>query len=389
MTPPVIRPVKRAAWLSFALLLGCEEEPLTSGRPPTEDEALAIGELVEREALANASETGDRTLDDCLARIRRETPSSMQWTIGVLGYDDFMLDTCRAQLAAEAHDAAPCREIGARLIQSACLSRVAVRSRTPELCPQQAHGRDPLCVALSSRRIGLCQASPLLEREACIELLGDARHGCRTSVAPDLCEGIVARHREELEEDVRGARAEEPSGQGESAEELVEPTLSVTLTRLREHEPPSLIGEREQSLTSFSRGARIVEESGRLILELADPLGLSAGSHVSRPQVALRIPLPSEQQTALQPSASPSATSNSTAPSRVGPWTSEIEAVGASLDAHHADLGTLHATRGEVHIEAFERELGAAVQGTFQVECPQAPGSIRIEGAFRTFLREP
>jgi hypothetical protein len=359
-----------------ALSLGCEEEPL-GVREPTEQEAVAIAEMAQAEANLNAGETGDRSLDDCLARLRRETPSSAQWTIGVLGYDDFMLDTCRAQLAEDSGDAEPCRAIEARLVQHACLARVAVKTREPALCPQQAHGADPLCVALASRQSGLCQASPLLEREACIELLGDARHGCRTSVAPELCADIVARH--------RGALDEDPSQRVPEPTEIEEPTLNVTLMRVIAHEPPSLIGERDQPLTSFSRGARIVEESGRLILELADPLGLSAGSHASRPQIAIRIPLPPEQQTGLL-GADPPADSETA--QQVGAWTMEIEAVGASLDAHHADLGTLHATSGEVHVEPFVRELGASVEGTFRVECPQVPGAIRIEGSFRTFLRE-
>jgi len=372
--------VKHTLWLLTFALLGCDEEP----PQPTEDEAVALVEMAQLEAIQNASETGDRSLDDCLARLRRETPSSAQWTIGVLGYDDFMLDTCRAQMAVNEEDAAPCRDIEARLVQSACLARVAVRTRAPELCPRQTRGADPLCTALASRQIGLCQASPLLEREACVELLGDARHGCRTSIAPALCTDIVARHREALGGQSDGQSDSQSDGQSETAEgasgEIEEPSLNATFSRLMGHEAPSLIGEREQPLTSFARGARIVEESGRLILELADPLGLSAGSHASRPQLAIRIPLPSDHQTGLL--------GTQTDDHPVGPWTMEIEAVGAALEAHQADLGTLRATSGEVHIEGFERALGAQVEGTFRVECPQVPGSIRIEGTFRTFLRE-
>lgn len=374
--------MKRYVWLLATALLGCDEEPTQ----PTEEEAVAVAQMAQQEANQNASETGDRSLDDCLARLRRETPSSAQWTIGVLGYDDFMLDTCRAQMAVNEEDAAPCREIEARLVQSACLARVAVRTRAPDLCPRQARGADPLCMALASRQIGLCQASPLLEREACVELLGDARHGCRTSIAPDLCNGIVARHRDALADQSEGPSGSQSDGQLEPAEgatgEIEEPSLNATFTRVIGQDPPNVIGERELPLNSFARGARIVEESGRLLLELADPLGLSAGSHTSRPQIAIRIPLPTDQQTGLLP------TDPQTDHHPIGAWTMEIEAVGASLEAHHTDLGTLRATNGEVHIEGFERRLGGQVEGTFRVECPQAPGSVRIEGTFRTFLRE-
>ena len=374
--------MKRRVWLLATALLGCDEEPAQ----PTEEESVALVEMAQQEATQNESETGDRSVDDCLARLRRETPSSAQWTIGVLGYDDFMLDTCRAQMAVNEEDAAPCREIDARLVQSACLARVAVRTRAPDLCPRQARGADPLCMALASRQIGLCQASPLLEREACVELLGDARHGCRISIAPDLCADIVVRHRDALGGQSEGQSGSQSDGQLNTAEgasgEIQEPSLNATFTRVIGQAPPNVIGEREQPLSSFARGARIVEESGRLILELADPLGLSAGSHASRPQIAIRIPLPTDQQTGLLP------TDPQTDHHPVGPWTMEIEAVGASLEAHQTDLGTLRATSGEVHIEGFERALGAEVEGTFRVECPQAPGTIRIEGAFRTFLRE-
>jgi hypothetical protein len=148
-----------------------------------------------------------------------------------------------------------------------------------------------------------------------------------------------------------------------------EPELVVSFVRVREGEPDEAVGE-ETTLSTFDRGARIRSESGRTILELADPLGLSVVTRTGHPSIALRVPLPP-----------PDGAEDARLETRVGTLAAEAE-------ISHPDLGSLHADEGRIEITHLSRELGGRVEGTFSVSCRHAPGSIRVAGHFRTFIRD-
>lgn len=293
-------------------------------------------------------------------RVRRETPASVQETIEAIGYEELLRDSCRARVAEEEHTVEPCRQIEARLVRRACESRVAIASRDPGLCPSGASGHDALCLALATRDRSLCRAAPHLEREACRELLGET-NACDQSIAPPMCQELVGRHRRRL-------------GSVEPATEVApatreEPELVVSFTRVREGEPDEAVGE-ETTLAAFDRGGRIFTESGRAILELADPLGLSIVSHTGHPSIAVRVPLPP-----------PDGAEDARLDARVG-------TLAASVEISHPDLGTLRADEGRVELTHMSRELGGRIEGRFTVSCPHTPGHVRVEGHFRTFLRD-
>lgn len=341
---------------------GCEE---LLGEPAPDDEALAraiaIAAQAEAEASAVSDEPHGETIDDCLDRVRRETPTSVQETIAAVGYDELLRDSCRARVAEEERTTAPCRQIQARLVRRACEARVAVAARDPALCPSTPSGHEPLCLALASRDRALCQAAPHLEREACRELLGED-DACDASIAPPMCQELVARHRRRL-------------GSVEALVEVapatrVEPELLVSFVRVREGQPDQPLGEDDAPLPAFDRGARIHADAGRTMLELADPLGLSAVSHSGRPSIALRLPLP-------PPDGAPEARLEA----RIG-------TLAARADVAHPELGTLHADEGRIELTHFERELGGRVEGSFVVSCPDSPGAVRVSGRFRTFVRD-
>ena len=153
------------------------------------------------------------------------------------------------------------------------------------------------------------------------------------------------------------------------AASVVEPELVVSFVRESSGAPDEPVGP-EMSLDSLDRGARVLVESGRTLLELADPLGLSVVSQAGRTSLAVRVPLP-------PPDGAPDARLDA----RIG-------VLGASVEVAHPDLGTLRANEGEVHVTHFARELGGRVEGTFRVRCPSAPGVIRVQGRFRTFVRD-
>jgi hypothetical protein len=126
----------------------------------------------------------------------------------------------------------------------------------------------------------------------------------------------------------------------------------------------------EEALFAFDRGARIHVESGRTVLELADPLGLSVVSHAGHPSIAIRVPLPPDD----------------------GAADARLEARGGTLAAEveiaHPELGSLTARQGRVELAHLSRTLGGRVEGRFSITCPLAVGELRVEGHFRTFVRD-
>ncbi len=356
MTPPRWR----ALALALTLGVGGCDELFEEERPDEEALARAAIAIAAQSEEQMSDEPHGESIDDCMDRVRRETPASVQETIEAIGYEDLLRDSCRARVAEDERSVEPCRQIEARLVRRSCEARVAVASRDPGLCPSGANGHDPLCLALAARDVSLCRAAPHLEREACRELLGEA-NACDTSIAPPMCQELVARHRRRLGT-VEAIREVAPATREE-------PELIVSFTRVIDDQPDEAIGE-EAALGAFDRGGRIVTESGRAFLELADPLGLSVVSHTGHPSVLLRVPLPP-----------PDGADDARLEARVG-------TLAASAEISHPDLGTLRADEGRVELTHLTRELGGRVEGRFTVSCPHTPGVVRVTGHFRTFLRD-
>lgn len=353
------------AGLALAVLTnGCDEayEPPS----PTSEELAAAAALVQASASATPSldEPHDDSIEACVERLATATPPSVRRTIDVIGYTEFFVDTCRTRIAEEERDPAPCASIETRLVRNGCLVRTSIAARSPDTCPAGSHGRDPLCVALAARSLALCEAAPHLEREACHALLGDASHGCETSIAPELCEAIVTRHRGVIGDATGDVVPRERTGTA----------LEVRLARVRSGQPPEPIGE-PLSLDTFARGARIHADDGRLVLELADPLGISALSHAEHASVAIEVPLPPAHADAdderLDVDVVP-----------VG------HTEGARLEIYVPELGARRASDGEVHLTHLARTLGGRVEGRFVATAPLDGDALRIEGTFRTFVRD-
>ncbi|MBX7194969.1 MAG: hypothetical protein K1X94_23145 [Sandaracinaceae bacterium] len=356
------RPLAWSLLAAMACSSGCEE---LLAEPESDEEAIARAvALAEQAQGQSASEASDEphgeSIDACLARVESETPSSVRETIEAIGYDSLLRDSCRARVAEEERSIVPCAEIEARLVRRSCETRVAIAARDPGLCPSGTTGHEPLCLALASRDRSLCRAAPHLEREACRELLGE-EDACTESIAPELCRSLVARHRSRL-----GAVAPMPEAPPATREP---PELVVSLTREVEGEPDAPIGE-EEALTAFDRGARIYVESGRTMLELADPLGLSVVSHAGHPSLRIALPLPPHD-----------GADDARLEARIGTLAAEVE-------LSHPDLGALRADEGRVELAHLSRELGGAIEGRLDVSCPHAPGVVRVRGHFRTFLRD-
>lgn len=340
-----------------AALVGCDEELDLSPRAP---EPAASPEP----QLAEAEEPRDDSLEGCVDRLTRETPRSARNTLDATGYDTFFEDACHMHMAEAERSAVMCAEIHARLVRRACEMRVAIAASEPALCPNTPSGREPLCVALATRDASLCRAAPLLEQEACASLLGDPA-SCSRSIAPELCEAIVARHAAQLpptEEPQPGAERAHPRANREAVE-LVASFTSVT----REGTEEELL--RDATFPSFDRGGRIFVERGQLVLELSDPVGAAALTRMGRGSISIRVPLAADGEEGAPFEA------------RVGP-------TGASVEAIQSSVGSVRATEGSVSITRWSRELGGAVEGTFRATGSSGVGRVRVEGRFRSFLRD-
>ena len=348
--------------MAVLAIAGCEEllEPEAPSEAELEEVAAAMAAQAQAASQPGSDEPHGESIDACLDRVRRETPPSVQETIEAVGYSELLRDSCRARVAEDERSTVPCAQIEARLVRRACESRVAIATRDPELCPEGAGGHDPLCLALASRDRALCRAAPHLEREACRALLGEA-DACDESIAPDLCRDLVARHRRRL-------GAVEPITEVAPATRI-EPELIASFVRVREDHPDEPIGA-EEALFAFDRGARIHVQSGRTILELADPLGLSVVSHAGHPSIAIRVPLPPDD-----------GAEDARLEARVGTLAAEVEVA-------HPELGSLDAREGRIEIAHLSRTLGGRVEGRFSVTCPLPVGELRVEGHFRTFVRD-
>jgi hypothetical protein len=112
------------------------------------------------------------TVDACV-----ETRAKLDPLLGdaleSIGYDTFLRDACRLIDAAKAQDANRCATIDASALEARCRATVAEVVSSPEACPWEApsgplHVREPRCVAIASRSVGLCNAVPdALDRATC------------------------------------------------------------------------------------------------------------------------------------------------------------------------------------------------------------------------------
>jgi hypothetical protein len=112
------------------------------------------------------------TVDACV-----ETRSRLDPLLGdaleAIGYDTFLRDACRMIDAAKAQDAKRCAAIDASALEARCRATVAEIVAAPEACPWEAtsgplHVREPACVAIAARSVGLCNAVPdALDRATC------------------------------------------------------------------------------------------------------------------------------------------------------------------------------------------------------------------------------
>lgn len=105
----------------------------------------------------------------CVARSRAETPAVLAGALAVLDEPALVESACRLDVAVRLRSPRLCEGVSFSAIRDVCRARAAMAAGTPELCPaaQGARARDPVCVAIAARDLGLCAAASSPDRARC------------------------------------------------------------------------------------------------------------------------------------------------------------------------------------------------------------------------------
>lgn len=117
---------------------------------------------------------GFTSLDACAKRVASVDPL-LGDALDALGYEELARDACRMLEALAARDPKKCAPLLASPLRARCEADVATLVGNPDLCPQSASGRDPLCLARARRDPRLCEAVAFADRAKCKAMVtGDA-----------------------------------------------------------------------------------------------------------------------------------------------------------------------------------------------------------------------
>lgn len=126
----------------------------------------------------DAGETGmesrvDAALPDpvarCVASARSATPAVVAEALAVVDEPAFIESACRLDVAVRLRAPGFCDGVTLSSLREVCLSRAAMVAAMPERCPYAvgSRGRDPVCVAIAARDLGLCAAATTSARLRC------------------------------------------------------------------------------------------------------------------------------------------------------------------------------------------------------------------------------
>ena len=183
--------------------LGCDHEddradPAASSPAPASSVAQALG--LDARALAEvpidpAPAAGDlraeidafTTIDACVAQ--HALDPLVGDAVRAIGYETFLRDACRVLEATKLKDVKKCDGIDAGGLRSRCQAVVAMSTGNVDVCPwmipdEHALGRDPTCIAVSTRDRRMC-AGELRARRATCEALADRSEArCASALSP-------------------------------------------------------------------------------------------------------------------------------------------------------------------------------------------------------------
>jgi hypothetical protein len=224
---------------TLAILLGsgaCDKSPFEGDPPipgeppapaPRRDRSAGVFDLDGAVAIERSdppAPAGDfredvarfTTLDACVAEHAVIDPLVSD-AVRSIGYDTLLRDACRLLQAIKQKDSTVCAAITASSLQSRCETLVAIALQDPDRCPwqissQKQRGREPLCLAVSTRDARTCAAMIESAQPACEALAsGDASRCARANAENRTsCVRDVARFRTLIGGEPQGTAPAQP-----------------------------------------------------------------------------------------------------------------------------------------------------------------------------------
>ncbi len=116
----------------------------------------------------------------CVAHARRATPDALRNALEVLDEAALLDAACRLDLAPRLRAPDLCAGASLTSLREVCLTRAAMTAAAPERCPWLGGSvrRDPVCVAIAARDLGLCAAAGAMDRARCESLARDDGAPC-------------------------------------------------------------------------------------------------------------------------------------------------------------------------------------------------------------------
>ncbi|UJR82435.1 hypothetical protein [Sandaracinus amylolyticus] len=361
----------RRSWSFLGVLLACAacSDPAPAPEPiapapsaPSDAEEtpapLPASWPTDVEDLSTAIEHFE-SVAECLANLRAHTPTLAAEALGDLGYDAFFDDACRALDAVHRRDAAACDALSVSTARRGCRRRLAMIAGDPTVCPEDLaiEGREPRCVAWAARDPSLCDAEAIADRATCVAVLAGEASRCPPRDRA-RCEAWVRRYARALGTERVSREAREPA------------ELHLDVTRVL---PPPASGGAPVTqapiaidLPQLARGVRL-RADGCTHRVMLDERGAPDVLSTTRAGLRAELDLPSDATLPLERA--------------IGP-------LGASIEVAVPRVGRAGGGEGTFTITTLDRTLGGAFAGTFHAELPLAPGALRVEGRFRTFVRD-
>jgi len=370
-----------AAWLAAAglsIAVACDDTPDRApsggasdegaGEAPAPEEVAAVAEPASSawptgapDLLASLEEVGDA--QSCRRRIRAEVPVEVAEAFADLGYEQILDDVCAGLVAVRDRSVEGCDALSVSALRRGCRRRLAIVAGRPDACPgdRALPGREPVCLAWAARDPALCRAAMPDRQARCRAVLAGEPDACDRERGGDRgrCEAMVRRYAPALGDERR-----------ESAAEEVEPRFAVTAEVVRDDETVDTV---EISRDVLDRGVHLAAEGCSHRLSLRNPLGelprpASIGGFDGSVEAQLDVPPDVETPHAVP----------------LGPTTAAVRV----RVPGHGEATSISGATGEVRLTAWLPERGAEIAGGIEADLALVPGRVRVDGAFRTFVRD-
>lgn len=147
--------------------------PERPSRPPSRGPLGVPMAAVDASARESVGEQPDASLPEpvarCVAQARGETPGVIAGALALLDEPAFVESACRLDVAVRLRAPGFCDGVSFGALRDVCRARASMAAGTPDQCPSAsgARGRDPVCVAIAARDLGLCAAASSSDRARC------------------------------------------------------------------------------------------------------------------------------------------------------------------------------------------------------------------------------